>query len=91
MEAGNLKNSGHSADVRMELRLNGWVLPIAQLGPNFFVLKHPIDYPPADAEIAMSIDGQEDRWPVRLHDGMSTLQRRTSISRCQHLNGSTAG
>ncbi len=36
------KTSGHSADVRMELSVNGFVLPIAHLGPNFLVLETPI-------------------------------------------------
>jgi hypothetical protein len=82
MSAVNLKSPGHSADVRMELRLNGHILPIAQLGPDFLVLKNPVDHPPVEAEIAMSIDGHESRWPVRLLDGMSASQRRTRISRC---------
>jgi hypothetical protein len=91
MSAGNLNGSGHSAQVRMELHVNGHVLPIAQLGPDFLVLTNPIDHPPGDAEIAMSIDGHESRWPVRLLDGLSSQQRRAPIARCQAANGSTVG
>jgi hypothetical protein len=91
MSTGNLNGAGHSAQVRMELHVNGQVLPIAQLGPDFLVLANPADYPPTDAEIAMSIDGHESRWPVRLLEGLSVGQRRTRISRCQQANGSTVG
>jgi hypothetical protein len=74
----------------MELCVIGRILPIAQLGPNFLVLAIPADHPPADAEIAMWIDGREDRWRVRLADGIQTSTRKTSISP-PGVNGSTVG
>jgi hypothetical protein len=64
----------------MELRLNGRVLPIAQLGPDFLMLVTPIDHPPAEAEIALSIDGDERCWRVRLVDGIAASQRDTRIA-----------
>lgn len=75
----------------MELRVNGLALSIAQLGPSFLVLDEPIDHPPADAEIAVWIDAREDRWRVRLAEGIKAGQRKTSISRCADGNGSTVG
>jgi hypothetical protein len=89
MSAGTLYFSGHSADVRMTLRLNGRALPISHLGPDFVIVTTPIDHPPAEAEIVLVIDGHEDCWPVCLHQGMSVAQGRTSISRYQPVNGST--
>jgi hypothetical protein len=91
MSAGNQKTYGHSSIVRMELCVNGLVLPIAQLGPNFLVLETPIDHPPVDAEIGMWVDGREDRWPVRLAEGIKAGQRKTAISGCPAANGSTVG
>jgi hypothetical protein len=75
----------------MELRLNGHVLAIAQLGPDFLVLRTATDHPPADAEIALSIDGHERRWPVRLPEGISAMERRTAISGGQPGNGAAVG
>ena len=66
--------------MRIELCLNGHNLPITQLGPNFLVLKDSINHPPAEAEIAMWIDGREDRWRVRLEDGIQAGQRKTVIT-----------
>jgi hypothetical protein len=66
----------------MELHLNGHVLPIAQLGPDFLILANSVDHPPAEGEIAVSIDGHARRWPVRLDDGISATARQTRISRC---------
>jgi len=72
-------NRNHSADVRIELRLNGHTLPVAQLGPGFLVLRTPIEHPPADAEIYMSIDGSVRQWRVRLAEGITAGQRKTRI------------
>ena len=67
MSDSNPNHRGHSADVRMTLYLEGRALPISHLGPDFLIVKTPIDHPPTDAEIELVIDGQERRWPVRLH------------------------
>lgn len=65
----------------MELCVNGYTLPIAQLGPDFLILKNPTDHPPTDTEIALSIDGHEDRWTVHLVDGITASQRKTKITK----------
>jgi hypothetical protein len=85
----NVNSGSYSADIHMELRLNGDVLPIAQLGPDFLILKTPVDHPPAEAEIRMSIDGHEQRWLVRLLEGLSAVVRRTRITEWRAVNGST--
>jgi len=72
----------HSADVRIELRVNGRILSVSHLGPDFLILKDTIEHPPAEAEIALSIDGDESRWRVRLVDGIVSDQRKTRIARC---------
>lgn len=80
MSTSSPKSGRHSADVRMELRLNGQVLPMAQLGPTFFILAKPIDHPPAEAEIFMSIDGHERQWPVYLPNGIAAEKKETPIA-----------
>ena len=61
----------------MELSVNGQVLSIAQLGPDFIMLDAPFDQPPAAGEIALWIDGRERRWHVFLVDGIAVGQRKT--------------
>jgi hypothetical protein len=63
----------------MELRINGSVLPIGQLGPDFIILDEPIAHPPSEAEIAVSIDGRERRWKVQLPEGIRLDKSTTSI------------
>jgi hypothetical protein len=77
------QKSSHSADIRMELRIKDLVLIIGQLGPDFLMLRNPIDHPPTEAEIWMSIDGHERLWPVHLPEGISTAQGDTRISPSQ--------
>lgn len=82
MSVDSLMTRGHSADVRIQLHVNGHDLPVAQLGPDFLILRSPVDHPPADAEITMSIDGHQTRWRVRLVDGIASVQIKTRIARC---------
>jgi hypothetical protein len=90
MSVTNPRNNCHSAIVRMELCVNGRVLPIAQMGLDFLVLVNPIDHPPVDAEIGMWIDGREDRWRVHLAHGINSGQRKTYLSRCSNGESRTA-
>jgi hypothetical protein len=80
MESANLKNSGYSADVQMQLAINGRVLSIGQLGPDFVILRNPTDHPPAEAEITLSIDGRVRRWTVLLPDGIAAAKAETRIA-----------
>jgi hypothetical protein len=82
MNTADSQRFAHSADVRIELRVDGHVLPVSHLGPDFLVLKDTVDHPSDEAEIAMSIDGEEKRWRVRLVDGIVLGQQRTRIGRC---------
>jgi hypothetical protein len=72
---------GYSAHVRIELNVNGFTLSVGQLGPDFIILREPTDHPPAEAEIALWIDGAESRWPVKLPEGLSKEKARTKITR----------
>jgi hypothetical protein len=76
MEAARVEYGIYSAKVRMELHLNGSVLQISHLGPDFLILSEPIDQPPGEGEIVTSIDGSASRWIVRLLTGMSRIYRR---------------
>jgi hypothetical protein len=82
MSVANLENHAFSADVRMQLYVNGHIFFIAHLGPDFVILDDATDHPPADAEIAMSIDGREERWTVHLPDGVAVGKPETRIAPC---------
>lgn len=71
----------YSADVQMELHVNGRVFDVGQLGPDFLILRDPIDHPPAQGEMMVAIDGQVKRWPVLLPDGITPSQVRTRAAR----------
>jgi hypothetical protein len=89
--AANRDIPSHSARVCMTLHLDGSALAISHLGPDFLILAEPIDYPPSQAEITLSVDGRERRWAVFLPAGLSSASRRTSILPCARLDGSAAG
>jgi hypothetical protein len=89
MSAGNPKARGYSADVRMHLNVNGHILAIGQLGPDFLILREAIDHPPTDASIFLSIDGDERRWNVHLPNGIQVSEPKTRI--CHWVKGSAVG
>lgn len=64
----------------MTLMLNGSMLSIAQLGPDFLLLRETADHPPAEATIVMNVDGNERRWKVALPDGIVAGSERVSIA-----------
>jgi hypothetical protein len=81
MQTPTLNGQGHSAQVRMELRLNGGcVVPLAQMGPDFVIVKQPFDHPPTEALVYLRFDDSESSWRVQLAEGISTERRRTKIS-----------
>lgn len=59
--------------------MNGHVFSVAQLGPDFLVLRDALDRPPGPAELAMSIDGDFKQWAVDLVEGISLARRKTRI------------
>ena len=75
----NGSSYGHSADVRMRLYVNGDVMKISHLGAEFIILRTAIEHEPTDAEISLSVDGNERRWAVRLVNGIRKDCVRTAI------------
>jgi hypothetical protein len=76
----NVNGHHHSAVVRMELHVNGQVLSIVQLGPDFIMVDDPTDHSPGAAEIAMWVDGHASRWPVYLVDGIASANEKARIA-----------
>jgi hypothetical protein len=70
---------GHSADVKMHLELRHATLSVAQLGPDFLILRTPVEQEPADAVLFFSIDGKERRRDIHLPEGISAARPRTLI------------
>jgi hypothetical protein len=73
--------TGHSADVRIRLLLNGSSIPVSQLGPDFIILQEAQGHPPCDAEMSLTIDGEEETWSIRLPEGLSAESERVPIAR----------
>lgn len=57
--------AGHSADVRINLHVNGSVLPIGQIGGGRFILRGEAAIAHDQGVVVMSIDGIEYRWEAR--------------------------
>jgi len=73
-------HGGHCAVVKIRLLLNGTVIPVAQLGPDFLLLDAPADHPPGDARVVLQVDQSERSWEVSLPHGISASSQRVVIA-----------
>ena len=80
-----MQRHGHSAEVRISLSIGDRLFNVAQLGPDYLILRDASDHPPTVGEITLSIDGKVTRWPVELPDGIRAADDRT---RTQFVPGS---
>ena len=71
----------HSAQVEMQLIINGESISITHMGPDFLIIESPREHPPGEATIVLQVDQSERRWTVRLPDGLHPSQKRVLISR----------
>lgn len=70
----NYLGSGYSASVSLRLRVNGCVFPLTHAGPDRVILQEPAPLPDGDAELIVTVDGQETRRRVNIEG--RTLARR---------------
>jgi hypothetical protein len=73
-------NGGHSAQVKIQLLIDGGSVPVAQMGPDFLFIDAPFDHPPSEASLILRVDQSERRWDVCLPIGMSASSNRVSIA-----------
>ena len=64
----------------MRLIVNGDSVSITHMGPDFLIVKSPIEYPPGEATIVLQVDRSERRWTVRLPEGIPPGHNRVQIS-----------
>ena len=65
----------------MRMFVNGSVVQVTQLGPDFVILAQPAEaHPPARAEIEINVDGATDRFAVKLPAGLVAGEKRVPIS-----------
>jgi hypothetical protein len=75
-----LKAGGHSAQVNMQLLVNGGAIRVVQMGRDFLLVEEPFDHPPAGASVVLQVDGSERRWNVQLPHGISAGSKRVAIA-----------
>ena len=72
---------GHSAQVTMRLLVNGFSIPVTQMGRDFLLVDSPVNHPPTDASLILQVDQNERCWNVRLPEGISTASKRVAIAK----------
>lgn len=60
---------GYSADVEIELLMNGRRFSVGQVGRDVLIFDEPVSLPATEGELVLTIDGRSRRWSVSLHAG----------------------
>ena len=78
----DVAHRSRSADVDISLHVNGDTYQVAQLGPDFLILRHrsKVSLDSCTARVTMRVDDAEDSWPVELTEGVCPESVRTPIS-----------
>ena len=62
---------GYSADVRLDLVVDGSEFSLSEIGPDGITLRKPTTLPPCEADVVMLVDDHRKVWRVWLPDGVS--------------------
>lgn len=62
---------GYSAEVDLQLVLQGKSFPLAQVGPTFCILREAMEFEPTTGEIVIVVDGDAKRISVNFPKGGS--------------------
>jgi hypothetical protein len=65
-----MPHGAYSAHVHIQLNLTNLSIPVAQLGPDFIILREGVNHPPTEAEMVLWVDESESRWTVFLPEGL---------------------
>jgi len=80
MSIPDWRKGSYSAVVDMHLTVNGRMLDVAQLAPDFIVLRDAATCEPGPAEMFLKIDESEYRRPVYLDEGIDPARVKTPMS-----------
>jgi hypothetical protein len=70
----------HSSIVKIRLLINGCSIDVAQMGPDCLFINSPIDAPPGEATIVLTVDETERHWKVLLPDGICASSEKITIA-----------
>lgn len=72
----------YSSDVCLSLVVDGRAFALSQIWPGHIALRQPVNLPVCDGEVVMDVDGREQRWRVRLVDGIQPFDDEVRVMRC---------
>ena len=85
------EQSAYSAEVQLDLVIEGRSIPLAQISRDWIVLREPMDLEPGFGEVVATIDGNERRWPVSLTEGSCATAAKVAIRDLPERHEAPAG
>ena len=72
---------GHSSIVKMVLRIGERNIRVAQMGPNFLILKEETEHSPTTGVVTLDVDGRVREYPVFLRNGIVLTSKRVEVEK----------
>ena len=72
--------TGYSATVEMFLDIGGVRHDVSHMGPEFIILAKPVNCPPCEGIVGLTVDGRLKQWSVSLPDGISQATSRVKTA-----------
>lgn len=66
LPAGFANSSSHSAEVRLQIVVDGQTLDLAKVGSTFALLSKPHRLKPGRADVLLHVDGNPCQWAVEI-------------------------
>jgi len=67
----------------MNLQLGERKIRVAQMGPDFVILREPTSHPPATGIVTLEVDGRIRQFPVFLPRGIAQESKRVELAKVQ--------
>ena len=73
--------ASHSSDVTITLQVDDREVPVAQLGPDFLILREQVRFRPTSGTVRVLVDGNGEEFDVVLPNGVDPEVSRTRIDK----------
>ena len=67
----------------MRLIVNGLTIGVTHMASDFVLVTAEEDHPPGEGTLVLKVDGTEERWQVRLPEGISKSSKRVALAACE--------
>ena len=70
----------YSPDVQLAFVVGDQCYALSSIAESYIEFREPVELPPCEGEVVMTVDGRTERWRVVLKRGISPIERKARIA-----------